>query len=94
MIHDEFDTTVSTYTQRPFQKHQQVKQCNKKTNSLSKRSLMRSHPVLGNSGFPMFFGRLLDEGIATGAVLVKEEDDDEEEEEGICAGWAAATSAA
>lgn len=54
---------------------------------------MRSHPVLGNSGFPMFFGRLLDEGIATGAVLVKEEDD-EEEEEGICAGWAAATSAA
>lgn len=55
---------------------------------------MRSHPVLGNSGFPMFFGRLLDEGIATGAELVKEEDDDEEEEEGICAGWAAATSAA
>lgn len=56
---------------------------------------MRSHPVLGNSGLPMFFGRLLDEGIGTGAVLVKEEDDDdEEEEEGICAGWAAATSAA
>lgn len=51
---------------------------------------MRSHPVSGNSGLPMLLG-MLGEGMGAGAGLVEEE---EEEEEGICAGWAAATSAA
>lgn len=48
---------------------------------------MRSHPVSGNSGLQMFFGRVLGWGTAAGAGLVVEE----EEEEGICP---AATSAA
>lgn len=48
--------------------------------------MIRSHPVSGNSGLP----KLLGEGMGAGAGLVEEE----EEEGGICAGWAAATSAA
>lgn len=60
------------------------------TNLLSKRSMMRSHPVSGNSGPPMLLGKVLGVGMGAGAGLVEEE----EEGEGICAGWAAATSAA
>lgn len=52
------------------------------THFLSKSSLMRSHPVFGNSGIPTFLGRPLGEGMGTRG------------EEGICAGWEAATSAA
>lgn len=52
---------------------------------------MRSHPVSGNSGLLMMLGMVLAEGKGAAAGLVEEE---EEEEEGICAGWAAATSAA
>lgn len=52
---------------------------------------MRSHPVSGNSGLPKLLGMVLGERMGSGAGLVEEE---EEEEEGICAGWAAATSAA
>lgn len=63
------------------------------THSLSNRSLMRSHPVSGNSGLPMFFGRELGERMGAEAALMEEEEG-EEEEAGICAGWAAATSAA
>lgn len=51
------------------------------TNSLSKRSLMRSHPVSGNSGSAIRLG--IELGAGVGLV--------EEEEEGI---WTAATSAA
>lgn len=61
----------------------------KNTNSLSKRSLIRSHPVSGNSGLPMLLGIVLGEGMGAEAGLVVEE-----EEEGIRSGWAAATSAA
>lgn len=61
------------------------------TNFLSKRSLMRSHPVSGNSGLPRLLGMALGERMGAGAGLVEEV---EEEEEGICACWAAATSAA
>lgn len=53
---------------------------------------MRSHPVSGNSGLPILLGTVLREEMGAGAGLVEEEE--EEEEEGICAGWAAATSAA
>lgn len=62
---------------------------NRNTNSLSKRSLIRSHPVSGNSGLPTLLGMVLGERMGAGAELAEEE-----EEEGICAGWAAATSAA
>ena len=55
---------------------------------------MRSHPVSGNSGLPKLLGTVLGERIGSGAGLVEEEEEEEEEEEGICAGWAAATSAA
>lgn len=48
---------------------------------------MRSHPVSVNSGPPMLLHMALGEGMGGGLV-------EEEEEEGICAGWAAATSAA
>lgn len=48
---------------------------------------MRSHPVSVNSGLPMLLHMALGEGMGGGLV-------EEEEEEGICAGWAAATSAA
>lgn len=51
---------------------------------------MRSHPVSGNSGLPMLLGTVLGEWMDAGAGLLVEEDEDE----GICAGWAAATSAA
>lgn len=51
---------------------------------------MRSHPVSGNSGLPMMLGTVLGEGMGARAGLVEEEED----EESICAGWAAATSAA
>lgn len=40
----------------------------------------------------MILGMVLEEGMGAGAELVEEEE--EEEGEGICAGWAAATSAA
>lgn len=53
---------------------------------MSKRSLMRSHPVSGNAGWPTWRGAALGEGSGAAAGLVEVE-----EEEGI---WAAATSAA
>lgn len=49
---------------------------------------MRAHPVSGNSGLPMIVGVLLGEGRGAAAGLAEEEVD------GICAGWAAVTSAA
>lgn len=61
------------------------------TNSLSKRSLMRPHPVSGNSGLPMMLGRALGGGKRAAAGLVEEE---EEAVDCIRSGWAAATSAA
>lgn len=55
---------------------------------------MRSHPVSGNSGLPILLSVELGVGMDAGAGLVEEEEEEEEEGEGICAGWAAATSAA
>lgn len=62
----------------------------KNTNSLSKRSLSRSHPVSANSGFPMLSGVVLTEERGVAAGLVEEEEDADGVED-ICA---AATSAA
>jgi len=62
------------------------KEIETETNSLSNKSLMRSHPVSGNSGLPIFLGRVLGRGRGKGAGLV--------EEGSICGVWAAATSAA
>lgn len=64
----------------------------KNTNSLSKRSLRRSHPVSANSGFPRLSRMVLTEekGVAAGLV-VEEEEEDTDGVEDICA---AATSAA
>lgn len=63
----------------------------KNTNSFSKRSLRRSHPVSEISGLPMLRCMVLTEEEGVAAGLVEEEEEDTEVVEDICG---AATSAA
>lgn len=77
-----------------MRKGQRKPESKKNTNSFSKRSLRRSHPVSEISGLPMLRCMVLTEEKGVAAGLVEEEGEEEEDTEVVEDICGAATSAA